>query len=361
MPSDFRAPSRPEVLALIEEIKEHPDDNAVRLILCDYLEEQVDPADRARGEFVRLEGRHDPLPEEDDDAEAPERGEREQALLTAHSPAWLGPLYALERAKVWMDEYRDQPLTPEDRRAWWFQRGLVRLILPLQTFLSEPIQALAGTETWAWVEALTVQEPASAAVERLAASPLLGSLKHLRVGSHGLRNEGLPADGAHALLSSPYLTRLTSLVLSTNSLVSDHRLDEETVTLLAESPLLGQLRYLNLGNCGLTSEAVARLAASPRLAQLTALDLDNQAIGDEGVVALARSPYLTRLTWLGLFATGIGDKALQALAKSPYLGNLENLNLARNFIGDRGARALLICTTEAVGRIRKPGKQPGLR
>jgi uncharacterized protein (TIGR02996 family) len=45
------AAPRPEVLAFLRDIKDHPDDDTPRLVLADWLEEHGDP----RGEFVRVQ------------------------------------------------------------------------------------------------------------------------------------------------------------------------------------------------------------------------------------------------------------------------------------------------------------------
>jgi uncharacterized protein (TIGR02996 family) len=45
-PSPSGTPPRPEVLAFLEDIKEHPDDDTPRLVLADWLEDHGDP-DRA--------------------------------------------------------------------------------------------------------------------------------------------------------------------------------------------------------------------------------------------------------------------------------------------------------------------------
>ena len=44
------SPPRAELLAFLKTIKAEPDDDTARAVLADWLQEQPDPADAARGE-----------------------------------------------------------------------------------------------------------------------------------------------------------------------------------------------------------------------------------------------------------------------------------------------------------------------
>jgi uncharacterized protein (TIGR02996 family) len=99
------------LLALLEHIKDHPDDDAPRFALADWVEQHGrDDAERARGPLIRLQCRlarlnaGDPLHE---DLEA-----QEQALRREYMAAWLGDW------RPW--------ITRPDNEARWFQRGLLR-------------------------------------------------------------------------------------------------------------------------------------------------------------------------------------------------------------------------------------------
>jgi uncharacterized protein (TIGR02996 family) len=46
-------PARPELLALLADIKENPDDLTPWLVLTDWLEENGDEGDRARASFYQ--------------------------------------------------------------------------------------------------------------------------------------------------------------------------------------------------------------------------------------------------------------------------------------------------------------------
>jgi uncharacterized protein (TIGR02996 family) len=81
--------SRPEVLALLREAKESPEDDTPRLVLADWLDEHGDP-DRA--EFIRLQLRLAP----GSALRAKERNalqHRSTELLDRHGGAWMGPLW----------------------------------------------------------------------------------------------------------------------------------------------------------------------------------------------------------------------------------------------------------------------------
>src|SRR5439155_17436977 len=80
-------PPRPEVRVFLEDIRQHPDDEAPRLILADWLDDYGDETDRGRAELIRVQcalarpGR----------SPSPLRL-REHELLLRHAEDWLGPL-----------------------------------------------------------------------------------------------------------------------------------------------------------------------------------------------------------------------------------------------------------------------------
>src|SRR5438105_4276988 len=125
-------PTRPEVLAFLQDIKAHPEDDTVRLILADWLTDHDDP----RGEFLRLQcqlARMSPT-----DPARPASQERVQELRSRHEQDWLGPLRTLADAIE-------------------FRRGLLALRARPDVFLGPAGQALAGSETLAWVQAVSFQ------------------------------------------------------------------------------------------------------------------------------------------------------------------------------------------------------------
>src|SRR4051812_28275900 len=75
-------PRPPEEQAFVQAVLETPDDEGIRLIFADWLEERGDPY----GEFIRAQCELAKLPPEDERGR--ELGEREAALWNAHGPAW---------------------------------------------------------------------------------------------------------------------------------------------------------------------------------------------------------------------------------------------------------------------------------
>lgn len=148
---------RPEVLAFLRDSKEHPDDDAPRLILADWLEDHGSPADAARAEFIRLQCERARLSEDDPRGVCLEA--RERQLLQQHNRDWLGSLAATS----WDTHFR---------------RGLLRLKLPLGL----PGQYTAGVwqaEACAWVDGLDLSRNClgDTGAQVLASSPLLGRPK----------------------------------------------------------------------------------------------------------------------------------------------------------------------------------------
>jgi uncharacterized protein (TIGR02996 family) len=355
-------PPRPEVFAFLEDIREHPDDDAPRLILADWLDDQGDPVDSARAELIRLQCRL----VQPGTAPASLRL-REHQLLEQFAGEFLGPLAGLA-------EY------------WQFDRGLVELGLEGASCFSPELLDIVRTETYAWVEGLTLLRLTGGAINPLVQHPILRGIRSLtvedsRVGDlgaglfltsphlAGLRNLNLTFcsindGGVHALATSPHLVGLEALDLTRN------RVGAVGMRALSRASAFPRLRQLRLGHCGVPDGSLADLAASTLLANLEWLDLQgNRQCGDSGLAALlespnasrlrvlslqqtavhlrtiqvmARSPHLERLTHLHLDSTGVGNECLKALAFSELLGRLHTLSLGRNHLTDAGVVALTL-------------------
>src|SRR5947208_5706385 len=133
-------PSRPEVIAFLREAKENPDDDTPRLILADWLEDRGDP----RGEFVRLQATH-------------KQHERAKAISELHKAEWLGEL--TQKGMI------------------HFYRGLAEVTVHPRWFLGPAWRQFAGSETWEWVEELSLHDGVESTVlDRLVDSPLLPSI-----------------------------------------------------------------------------------------------------------------------------------------------------------------------------------------
>jgi uncharacterized protein (TIGR02996 family) len=301
------APPPPEVLGLLGEAKDRPEDTP-RLVLADWLEEHgATPAERARAEFIRVQC-----------ARACQQGDdralrrRETALRRRHQREWLGPLYKL---------------TEHDE----FRRGLLHITLRPRELTSREFGALAQSGALAWVEGLSIPSMAETTLERLAAQGWVAGLTSLHLAAY---YSPLGPRGARALLSSPSLRRLTELSL-VGTLLAD-----EGAAVLAEAPHLKRLARLNLHGNRIGAAGAAALARLPQLAGLAALNLGGNRLGPDGAAALAASPHLRRLGELLLSHNGLGDEGVGALAASRLLAGLTTLELAVNNIGPAGAAAL---------------------
>jgi uncharacterized protein (TIGR02996 family) len=245
------ANARPEVLALLADAREHPEEDAPRLVLADWLEENGDDSDRTRAEFIRLQCRCARLPATD-----PRYAEmmwRAAELPREHAWAWLAPLA--------LDSWRWRE----------FSRGLLRLCVDSRWFLEQK-PTLAEGEAWAWVAELMIQ-----------------------------------GSGGDDLVRSPLLAGLTALTLF------DTRLSPAGARLLADATRLSGLTRLVLDYNKIGDEGAAALAASPNFPQLRELSLDHNGIGEVGALALAHSPHLDRLTRLSLASNHISTEGRLAL------------------------------------------------
>jgi uncharacterized protein (TIGR02996 family) len=302
---------RPEVLAFLADVKDHPADDAPRLILADWLDEYGGPPDAARAEFIRTQCALGGLPTEDGRRHQLARRERE--LRERHQAAWLGPLGRLH----------------SPGHGCSFRRGLAAFTVDLMTLLSKAFAALAATEAWAWVDAVAVRGAHELHGPRLADCPLLADLNDL-----SFPGGELGAAGVAYLARSPHLGRLTRLGLS------DNGLGAAGAAALSRSAGLAALADLDLSRNGVGAEGARALAGAPHLRRLSALTLWDNHLGDEGAAALAAAPHLAGLTALDLRTNLVGDAGARALASSPHLGRLTALNLMDNLLGPASAAAL---------------------
>jgi uncharacterized protein (TIGR02996 family) len=171
--------------AFLKAILANPEDNALRLIYADWLEERGGAGDVARAEFIRTQVQLHALAE--DDPRRPALEDREHELLAEHESSWLGD---------W----------PGYVPRWRFERGFLAEIETGTTTLAE-----CGTDLFARhpITRLVLQpedayEPGP--VDEVGAAPWLGRLASLR-----LTGWYMYVGAAEAVLVSRYLTGLTEL------------------------------------------------------------------------------------------------------------------------------------------------------
>lgn len=333
-PSHVRPP-RPELRVFLEDIRENPGDDGVRLILADWLEDHGDDSDRARAELIRLQCA---LPRAGKLAGRVRR--RADKIVATWADDWLGPLHSLAPS-------------------WHFERGMLRLALRAVTCFDQRVEDVSRTEAYAWAESLTILDAVPGTVGQLVNHPLVAPLRELsfvdsRVGDNGLellaRAEGLRdlrklglafcgvgGRGLAALRVADALPRLESLDLSQN-----HLGDADLVPLLlsANPP---RLRELHLAHNNLHNGAACLLAQSPLMSSLEVLDLRaNRSLGAGGIVHLVGNANARRLRSLNLSQTQPGAAGASALVASPHLARLEELYLDRCDLRDEVAKQFLL-------------------
>jgi uncharacterized protein (TIGR02996 family) len=316
--------ARPEVLALLRAAKETPDDDTPRLVLADWLQENGDEYDAARGEFIRLQCERAGLPQSD--WRARNLFDNETELELRHGEEWFGMF--------------EGTLTIHAK-----ERGLLccttRDVLPS----SEALVALRGTEALAWVDGLSLDRCPPDRLRDMAAWGWLDEINHLTISGPGVAEAlavarlslvtalNLKACSLHSA-GAATLTRTAPANLRFLLLESNWFGDLGAVH-LANWPALAGVERLHLGYNNLGPEGARALAASPHLKALRILQLDHCRIGDEGVEGLAASPILQTIECLSLQTCGFGDAGAAALVASPHLGRLERL-----FLGSDSAARL---------------------
>jgi uncharacterized protein (TIGR02996 family) len=259
-------------VGFLRAILSEPEDDGVRLIYADWLEDHDQPA---RAEFIRLQLDLAHLPED-----SPRRAsleEREGELLTEHGVAWLAPL---------------EDILPEVDTAPVFHRG----------FVSEVIfYGKTGAQRFVdHAEELFRRAP----VVQVRLFPMGGHEAPLfpweRVKLDVSRLD--PAD-LEALCELPELDHLQLLDFSGNT---------------QESPGGGPLSVVSnlIGDTG-----ACLLAECPYLRHLETLLLRDNTIGDEGARALVDSPHLTRLNVLDLGFNRLSEQVTDEL-RSRFAGRV---------------------------------------
>ena len=136
----------------------------------------------------------------------------------------------------------------------------------------------------------------------LAGSFLLAGVTTLILAENRIGPEGLAA-----LADSRYLGTLRSLDLGAN------QLGNAGMAVLAGSARWRRLERLNLSKNRISDAGVLSLAASPYLSSLTTLNLRYNPIGNAGGRALATASHLDSLKQLHLRRTGLGKRAKTVL------------------------------------------------
>lgn len=328
---------RPELLSFLGAIKAEPEEDTPKLALADWLQEQPDPSDQARGDFLRQFVRNNQLSKTDP---AREDFGALVRLWNANEAAWAGGLKAAG-FKVWATNHM-------------FRWGLLFPVLDWSGH-SAALDELVRTEEYAWVAGLAVRVLDPRATRALAASPLLDSLVGLRVAEGNIalldllcnseracRLQWLDTGAVHypdnPVARSPHLGALRHLVVNHFPSLGEFQK-------LCDSTSLGALRVLEATGAALTADAGRVFAESTGLPALVELNLgplgnSSNGIGPNGLRALVAGARSGRLRRLNVAQNGITDVGAESLCAWSHMCNLTHLNLADNKLTNRAAVAL---------------------
>jgi uncharacterized protein (TIGR02996 family) len=370
---------------LYRAILDSPEDDTLRLVFADALEESGEPR---RAEFVRAQVELSRVPEYDP----------LWVMARAHGHGrTLDPRWTLELELPEGINWARDPFRRGLPGAIQADNGAPFIKHADELFLRYPIESLelsvvrvADAREFAecsWLQRLTslslVQGAGRQAITPVLASEHFTRLRDLHLGSQfttpatvsaivrskvfrqltalGVRNDRRESGnlaGELARLAKP--PRLTKLDLSGNRLsaeviaqlvssaavaavedldLSDNNLGADGVSALAGGDLPA-LRSLHLLRSNPREEGVAALAGSAFFPALRSLSLGgNNALGPTVAFAIANAP-AENLRVLDLRETRIGDRGAASLAGSRHLAGLIQLDLAEAHVGDAGAEAL---------------------
>ncbi|MFM8275160.1 MAG: TIGR02996 domain-containing protein [Gemmata sp.] len=293
--------------ALYRAVLDNPDDDTVRLVYADALEESGDPR---RAALVRAGVEQSRLPEYDPVAV---RARRQNQKRQADGARWIIELPPLPDGVSWA---RD-PFRRGLPAAIQAQNGAAFVARADELFALYPIESLE----------LAVTRVADTAA--LAACPWLSRVRHLAL------VQGAGAQGLQRLLGSEHFERLTDLHLGSQLTTA------AAVSVVVRSPVFGRLTALSVredrpGGGSLVG-ALARLPHPP---QLTNLDLSGNRLNAESLRPLLESAALEAVVELSLSDNNLGAAGTAALAAAP-LPNLRALHLARTRPTVEGVAALV--------------------
>lgn len=389
----FDTSPRPELMALLAAVKAEPEDDTAKLVLADWLQEQDDESDRARGEFLREVVRYFHIPP--DTPEQQDQVRRLNARWAQHATAWFGPLAeaGFRCSSVGYSHPKWGLLFPmidgtkvvtkaalavanSERYAW-----VAGLYFPrigdkhLRQFANSPLLdsliglSLTNCNAKAGAIIAVVESPRAAGLKSLDLNKLYAPIQTIAWSPHMARLRHLHCWHCHIsdsefkkLCDSPHLNELRSLEVANNHLTihsarafaeatglpaltelnlgGTNRIGPDGTLILVHSPKAAQLRKLNLWSNGIADYGVEALCRQSHVCNLTHLDVSSNLLTNRAAVALAAAEYLKQLEELNLKTNGISGEGALVLANSPHLANLRRLDVSGNRIGEKAAKAL---------------------
>lgn len=323
--------------AFLEQITANVDDDAMRIVFSDWLEEQ---GECERAEFIRVQVQRASLPMWD----AAQVGLRirEQELLKQHGETWL----------------KEMPEIPGVR---WegFRRGIVAVVSFVNfdalrasahaCRASAPIEAVRvpwprrresadNVPRIAELRELTLTgRPFGSETARLADSPQLATLRVLKA-------LGLDATDLGRVAASPHLKNLRTLCLKSNGVGT------AGVLSLTRAAALTKLETLDLKGPGyyesyydnplIDLAGLEALADWKGLSSVRSLSLSGSDVRSAGLRLLLQSPNAAGLTSLSLRSGRLGGAAMAEFALANQQLKLQMLDLGENVLKDSGAESL---------------------
>jgi uncharacterized protein (TIGR02996 family) len=296
-----------EAEAFLSGIREDPDDDAVRLIFADWLD---DHGEAERAELIRVQCE---LAGGTPEGEARAHLEkREKELLEKHGLDWANHLKRLAR------EIR-------------YERGFVEYATYATGSVERPakdIVALAHSEV---VRHLRDQSQLLTLEHVVEALPHLSHLESLEF--WGL--DGYEDDELRELVTSPHLANLRRLLLHSGR--GGRAGPDDVVIEGVQSPFRSRLTELAVqigpdSPPGPTNAVIQAIAGSPHLANLRRLTLEGSQMDLETARAFVESPYLKNLIVLDLGGCVCSRQVWETLLEGPNLQGLQWLHIGWSFI-----------------------------
>lgn len=321
--------------SFVEAILHSPDDDALRLIFADWLEERGDP----RGEFIRVQ--YALMDEKLDKRTWFELKTREEQLIAEHGRKWAGPVKDVAR---FYDFHRGMVEEVSlDAKLFLRHATLLFTSSPIRSATIQPDEAVPPWEVGPDLTDvfdcphlsrlenldLSLNELSDATVHLLAECSHLNSLKGLRL---ELNQIGL--DGARALANSTAFPALRRLSLSYNPI------EDMGFQTICASSALGQLTSLHVEQCDIGIDGLRSASKNFRLMNLEELNLGNNRMDRQTLAALARFPFAKTIQALRLHHSHLNSTAIQPLTDSPTFAGLKTLDLGNNLLTDMAANHL---------------------
>lgn len=353
---------------LMQAVIDEPDDDAVRLVFADWLQ---DHGEEARAEFIRVQIALAYWDGEDYET-LTTLAQREEMLWREHHAAWCAELPKWSRAKV--NFRRGFPASVGCSIPQWLTARSLCRQAPIQGLNLGRYDARKRAEFCATTQrfplrviSLTACHPHAERAEVLRAlspTPLAQSLRVLGLAQGVHLPNGTAADCVAETLATANF-RPECLDLSRTELAP------AVVGALLWSPCVANLRTLSLS---FGNGSVRVLENSASLGKLTELDLGTCLLTDVGLEALVNMASLHRLTHLTIYSWQVTAAGIQALAQSPHLRNLRELTVRMGGPGRVGAQALaqssslvhlrklrLMIEGDAAGVLRELAAAPALQ